>query len=259
MRLNLKFMLLLLTTVSCSCAFSGNLLAAMVEYTSGHADIGLAVEDDGALFLHYHFGVGSAMLDGTAATTANEELTPAEAYVRVSDAAMTTAPFAIDFLGASQGDPLWILPQTQNSNLAFLGIASEELDPAVYSAAGFRMTGFNGPGNFALFQAGSFGGFNTFFRSNDGVDPMVDFLPSVIGSHDHYNFGFTQEGVYDVTLEGFTTDNLGNTLTDSGTFRFAVGSATAVPEPSSLVLMVAGVAGFSAFSIRRRRLKREKA
>jgi hypothetical protein len=119
--------------------------AEMVEYSAGHGDIGLALEGPGQLFLHYHFGVGSAILDGVPATMANEELAPAEAYVRVSDANIITLPGPVDFLGTAAGAQVWALPPVNTAGVPFLGIATEELDPMQFASAGFRLTGMTGP------------------------------------------------------------------------------------------------------------------
>jgi surface-anchored protein len=219
-------------------ALNGPLVAEMVEYTAGHADIGLVLEGPEQLFLHYHFGVGSAILDGLPATALNEELAPSEAYVRVSDATIVF-PGAVDFLGTASGDPIWVLPQGNTPGVPFFGFATAELNPMQFTSAGFRLSGMSGPagGNFALFQQPSFGPPNVFMRTNDGINPLVDFLPSTVGGHDHYNFAFTKVGIYDLEIEGFATTGAGMTLTDSGSFRFLVGSATAIPEPGSLALL----------------------
>ncbi len=224
--------------------------AAMVEYTTGHSDIGLAYDSLEGLFLHYHFGVGSAILDGLPATAANEELAPSEAYVRVADSTMITVPSSVPFLGVNANDPVWLLSQSNTSGQPFVGLAAEELQPTDFTSAGFRLTDFVGPagGNFALFGQSGFTT-NVFMRSNDGVNPVFDLFNVSIGGHDHASWGFTKEGVYDLTIQGFASGPAGS-FTDTGTFRFVVGSLTAVPEPSSLVLVLLGA---SASAWRRKR------
>ena len=226
--------------VGLACTFTNPLSAEIIEYTAGHADIGLTLEGPGQLFLHYHFGVGSAILNGAPATAANEERGPAEANVRVSDATVITLPAPVEFLGTLAGDQAWILPQANTPGLPFLGIATAELDPMQFTSAGFRLTGMRGPagGNFAAFQVPSFGAPNVFMRTNDGINPAIDFIPSAVGAHDHFNYGFTKIGIYDLDIEGYASGP-GVSLTDSGTFRFVVGSSTAIPEPSSLALLAA--------------------
>ena len=227
--------------------------AALVEYTNGHADIGLAYSQADGLFLHYHFGVGSAILDGAPATAANEELSPSEAYVRVADSTKVFVPGSVPFLSLNTNDPAWILSQSNVSGQPFLGIASEELLATDFTSAGFRLTGFRGPvgGEFALFGQSGFTT-NVFMQTNNGINPAQDLYNIGIGSHDHANYGFSKEGVYDLDIQGFASGPAGS-FTDSGTFRFVVGSLTAVPEPSSMVLLIAG-ASASLLSRRRRRI-----
>ncbi len=239
-----KFLSTIASTVGLVAAFSISLSAELMEYTAGHADIGLALEGPGQLFLHYHFGIGSAILEGVPATALNEELAPSEAYVRVSDSMIVTLPTPVDFLGTLAGDSAWILPQGNTPGVPFLGIATEELDPVQFTSAGFRLTGFTGPlgGNFAFFQVPSFGAPIVFAKSVDGIDPGFDVVPSLVGGHDHYNYAFTKDGIYDIGIEGYASGP-GGSLTDSGTYRFVVGSSTAVPEPNSLILLLAGSMG----------------
>jgi len=227
----------------CFGAFLGCLSSAsaeMIEYTNGHADIGLGYTPLDGLFLHYHFGVGSAILDGIPATAANEELSPSEAYVRVADSTKVFVQSSVPFLSLNANDPAWILSQSNVSGQPFLGIAAEELLSTDFTLAGFRLTGFRGPvdGQFALFGQSGFTT-NIFMQTNNGINPTQDFYNIGIGSHDHANFGFTKEGVYDLDIQGFASGPAGS-FTDSGTFRFVVGSLTAVPEPSSLALLIAG-------------------
>ncbi|MGB7327497.1 MAG: choice-of-anchor M domain-containing protein [Rubripirellula sp.] len=219
---------------------------AVVEYASGHGDIGLAYEDS-ELELHYHFGDG-AVLDGSP-LVGELEYGPSEAYVRVGDNAKVTTTADVSFLGTSMGDSVWLLPQSNTAGLPFLGIAAEELD-ATFSGAVLSMSSFSGPGEFALWQAGGIGGTNVRWQSSNGID-NTDMLNLGIGGHDHYNYGFTAEGVYDVGVTAVADFAAGGSVTDFGTFRFVVGSATAVPEPGSLVVLAA--AGIAAMVPRRRR------
>ncbi|QEF99260.1 hypothetical protein Mal15_33220 [Stieleria maiorica] len=233
-------------------AFAGNAAADVVEYSAGHSDIGLAYED-GELHLHYHFG-SDAILDGNpTGVVGGVEYDPSEAVVRVTNDALYAggAPGPISFLGLDTGDPVWILPQSNAGGLPFLGIATEELD-APFNSASFEMTGFSGPGQFALWQ----GGFtpSVFMQTNDGVigGPSDTLSIAGVGSHDHYNWGFTEEGVYDIqlTATAFNSSLPGGFATDTGTFRFVVGNVTAIPEPSSFAAIALAATGFL---VRRRR------
>lgn len=224
---------------------AGSAQAAPLEYSLGHADIGLAYEG-GELELHYHFGSG-AVLDGTPSLV-DLELQPEAAYVRVPDSAVRM-PGVVPFLGTSVTDPVWVLPPSNTSGLPFLGIAAEDLESSEIASATISLTDFRGPGQFALWQ-GVFSP-TVFWQTNDGLS-STDLLNVAIGGHDHYSYGFTAEGVYD--LEFFAQANLdgGGSVTDVGVFRFVVGNSTVVPEPTGFAVLVA--AGFGVIGCRRRRI-----
>ena len=172
------------------------------------------------------------------------ELEPSEAYVRVSDSTMTFVPSSVAFLGLNAGDPVWTLPQSNTPGVPFLGLAAEELNPLQFNSAGFRLTGFRGPlgGQFALFQLPAFSAPVVFMRTNDGVSPTSDFYSVPIEGHDHANFGFTKAGLYELDIQGYASGPAGS-FTDSGTFLFAVGNLTTVPEPTSFALILAPALG----------------
>jgi surface-anchored protein/MYXO-CTERM domain-containing protein len=198
------------------------------------------------LELHYHFGIG-AVLDGVP-QVADSEFAPQEAYVRVPDAAIQF-PGAVPFLGTGALDPVWVLPQSNTSGLPFLGIAAEELSASDFASATISLTNLNGPGQVALWQSSGFGA-NVIWRSNDGLT-AADLLNLVIEGHDHYNLGFTAEGVYELELTARGDLVGGGFVTDVGVFRFAVGSSTVIPEPSGCAALA--VAAVGTVAARRRR------
>jgi surface-anchored protein len=244
---------------------AGSADAATVEYASGHSDIGIGYEGGNELFLHYHFGT-SAVLNGTTsggdvydgtpfAAGEDAEIEPSEIYTRIGDGAAGTVPLApsFDFLGPD-GSPVWVLPTTDTAGLPFMGFAAEELDPGTFSSPEFALSGFSGPGDFSLWSID--GGTGTVTVNMDTEAGVIQSTPNSLGlaagTHSHWNIGFTEEGVYDVELTASATHNTLGLLTDTETFRFVVGSATAVPEPSSLSLLA--VIGGAA-TLRRRRRK----
>ena len=226
----------------------GSIDAALIEYSAGHADIGVALEN-GDLELHYHFG-GNAVLDGVT-LGAGAEFAPQDIYVRVSDSLkITGAPLQLIGLGSGPGDA-WILPQSNQSGAPFIGIATEDL-PLDFGNTEFSLVGMSGPGEFSLFSLG----FSTtvYWSTFDGLDSS-DKLTLSAGTHSHFAYGFTAPGVYEVGIQARSLND--PSLVDSNVFTFVVGDATSppvspVPEPSSLMLMGLGALGLCGASLRRR-------
>ncbi len=128
---------------------------------------------------------------------------------------------AFAFLGKA-GDPLWTLPQVQDSALLWPGWNTEEW--AAGTLAGdltWRLVGVDGPGAFALFASGSFGEPDIHFNSRDG---LPDALSVPRGTHAHGNWAFAKEGVYRLTFEMSGKRSSGETISDRETLAIAVGS-----------------------------------
>lgn len=249
--------------------------ADLLEYTAGHGDIGVAYEG-GALELHYHFET-SAVLNGVTLGLGEEvETGPGGAYVRVSDSPLVyNANYApnlsqYDFTGRTGDDPdLWVLPSSNVEGVPYLGIAAEEgfneadwnggirisLDSWNYIAHG---SGDAALANFSLFQVVDPLNPTVTMATSDGVDGNDSFVSSF--GHDHFNYGFTEEGIYELTLTA-TGDHVDfGELSDTGTFRFSVGDGTpaAVPEPGTtgVLVLASSVLGIG-YLVRRRRKKHE--
>lgn len=226
-------------------AFSAH---AIDVYTDGHADIGVAY-DAGALEPHWHLHSG-AVVNG-APLGAEEEFAPSQLLAYVADPPIARPGGAQwDFLGTAAGNNIWFLPQNNTSGKPFLGIASEELDPADWNSLKLSLTGISGPagGHFSLWQNGVFGP-EVKMATSDGITGADGFFQTV-GGHDHYNFGFTTPGVYYLTFRWDGSHKNDGEVTASDTFAFGV---TAVPEPAATA---AGTAlALAAFGLWRRRSK----
>lgn len=122
-----------------------------------------------------------------------------------------TLPEATPF-GAG-GAPFWILPQSQNPNLLYLGISAEGVPQGVFDGPlQLRLTRFEGPGYFMAWQATGPGQFNIRLDTRNGLDAADGFTPAA-GAHEHYNWGFSTNGVYCVTFQvSGTNASMGKTV-----------------------------------------------
>lgn len=176
-----------------------------------------------------------------------------------------------NFIGTGAGQNVWVLPQTQNVNLIYGGVAAEEIEPGTFLTYSitdprinngnpasaewvhYRLRGVNGPGQFSMWQTDTFGQPVVWMASADGIQPS-DFVVLPAGSHVHYNWGFTEPGFYEVIVEATAfLPNGDPTISGEVSYFFAV---NAVPEPGSLALMGLVCTGAGAWYYRQRRARR---
>lgn len=209
-------------------------------YSSGHADFGVAYEPGG---FYFHFHAEGATVDGAEVEDAEYDIPD----VTVLAALESSVVLPIDFpaLGATTGQTVWILPEVEDAALPFLGLATEELDGAEWGNITFSLgavTSPSGNGDFALWQSGSFG--EVLLRMST-ADPAPDSLILPTGSHAHYNWGFTEAGVWEIEMTVSGTHITDGFQSSTQTLTFNV-----VPEPVSAVL---GGIGMLGLLLRRRR------
>ena len=121
------------------------------------------------------------------------------------------------FLG-SPGSPIWILPQSQNVTLPYLGISAEDIPGSVFEdPMQLELVSVEGPGNFFAWSVSGAGNPPNikFIATNGVVSPQFNKATPSIGSHEHNNWGFSTNGLYRVTFRvngkflGDTTNTLG--------------------------------------------------
>jgi surface-anchored protein len=180
-----------------------------------------------------------------------QEHDSASAFARGGAQAQISRPVGStwDFTGVAAGQPLFVLPQSQNPSLPFLGIGAEGVAASTFvGPINLRLTAVSGPGAFSLFQTDVFGGLTPFMASADGIT-AADTLSVSAGSHVHYAWSFTQPGTYDLTFVASATLPGGSlTTSDPEMFRFVM-----VPEPSTSTLAMIVACG-GAIALQRRRV-----
>jgi len=217
---------------------------AETTISTGHADIFGLGYVNGQLELLIH-----AELAGT-----EVELDPASTIIRVNPAGYGARPAgtSFDFLGASSSF-LWTLPQDAvvagQRGILFPGVGTEEIDPDVWGSGLITITlksfGSN-PGNLFLWNENEFGEPTLFMDSTRLT--QFNSISQGAGVHEHYIWGFTEEGTYTMVFEatgtaGLSVDGGTSQSLSSGevTYKFQV-----VPEPSSSTMLLIGLVGWVA-------------
>lgn len=229
---------------------------AQIQYSEGHGDIGIGYEGPGELELHWHFenDEDDTVLDGVTqigGVVGELEFEPSEVYVRVPDISFVERPAdsALDVV-ANPGEFLYILPQleAEADGKPFLGIGTEELDMNDWDGPLTLSIGsVDGPGEFSMWQTDTFGDAVLLVAEADGLPDMFSSTP---GGHEHYNWAFTEPGVYDVEITASGVHLQDGVATDTATYRFVVGDNTPVPEPGALALVGLGVGGMALLRLR---------
>ncbi|MFI4893086.1 MAG: choice-of-anchor M domain-containing protein [Phycisphaerales bacterium JB058] len=141
-----------------------------------------------------------------------------EALLHVDHRSLLTVPASgFEFVGVSGGEQAYVLTQGQNPELLYLGFAGYGATPTNQwdrynpsSESGGRVSGLGrwlkvsldsvqGPGEFSLWQSGDSSP-TVFMSTASGGVTADDAMWIVTGGHLHYNFGFTERGLYRVNL-----------------------------------------------------------
>lgn len=189
-----------------------------------------------------HVDLGPRFVDGAWRLLVHDTVTrppvwrlPDDVVFRVGDAGRSEAPVddRYAFLGVPAGAPVWVVPQTENPGVVWLGWNTQ--DPEVMEridrGVRLRLLGADGPGKVSVYlQSGDLSGPEVLWESDAGVtDPLwVD-----VNTHTHANWVFSAPGPYVVRIEA-TADLLdGTTVTDTADVRIAVGDATPTADAAA--------------------------
>ena len=168
---------------------------------------------------------------------------PNQTVLRVNDAAIMTAPDSADypFLADVAGKPVYVVPQTQNPSVVWLGWNTQ--DPAVTATIDrgltMRVGPVSGPGRAWLFlQSGTFG--KPLLLADSGAAPGDVWIDS--GTHVHANWAFSAPGTYTATVTFLGTTTAGEAVSASTTLRFAVGDSASASEALAMAAPAAAPA-----------------
>ena len=204
--------------------------------TGGHIDIPAFGHDTIGGFephIHNEGGPDGAIIDGVR-VEGESEYEPNELIVRVDPSSTVT-------LGTTT---YYWLPETEtaaaSNGVPFVGIGLEELNSADWTGVlSLTLVSFNGPGQFRLWQEGGLGGEVDFIDTENGLDTFT----LAAGTHTHFNWGFTELGVYELEFQISGTHVADGLQSGAAIFTYAV------PEPSTALLAFGGLL----LSFRRRR------
>lgn len=203
----------------------------VVQYESGHADLVVEYDSDSDEW-EFVVALRGATVDGVSglrgelATDAVEIVVPSSNI----EPRPVNVPNLLDYdpIGVEAGVDYWKMPQTQveatDETAPFLGINNEELPSGVFqndTATWLLKQAIapSGMGHFSLHQD-ALPGPDFFISSADpNASPGVS-LP--VGLHDHFNYGFTEPGLWTIEFTASAT-RLDNTPTSgTGQFMFRV-------------------------------------
>jgi len=167
-------------------------------------------------------------------TDGNVDYTTNKVLLIVAEASRLTLPAGTPF--GNEGDSIWAIPQSQESGLLYLGTSAEGISSGIFTGPlTLSLKAVEGPGNFYVWQADQFGGFDIQMNSADGISE-ADSHSQLIGSHEHFNWGFTAPGTYFVTLQvsGRRINEMTNIFSLPATFRFNVLPLPVTGQPAAL-------------------------
>ncbi|MEU7588159.1 choice-of-anchor M domain-containing protein [Micromonospora sp. NPDC049230] len=188
---------------------------AAVVFNTGHLDLVDVAYEDGALEVGVHDEDNDV------------EYGAGEVKLIVKRQAKVTVPAdpAFAFLGTPGVSTVWVLPQIQNSNLIWPGIAAEEIGVGVFAGDALTLSvrSVDGPGQLAIYTENAVGQPTVLADSGDG---LPDAITVTAGDHSHANWAFDKAGAYRVTVRATgTLAATGQRVTsEPATLRFTVKS-----------------------------------
>jgi len=159
-------------------------------------------------------------------------------------AAETTIPPGFEQFGET-GAPFWILPASQNPELLYLGVSAEGLPRGTFDELILvRLVEVRAPGFFFLWQFDPGGNLEMRMDSRNGIGP-TDQIQPIVGSHAHFNWGFSSNGLYEVTfqVEGRLLGATTNLTAAPTPFQFAVEPIPIGPPQPAMLQNVSAVDG----------------
>jgi surface-anchored protein len=208
---------------------------------AGHVDVGPRfVDGEWTLLIHDD----AAKADATAASVWRY---PDETVLHVSDASVLQVPDdpAYAFLPVEPGEDVWVVPQTQNPDVVWVGWNTQDaaVMEAIDRGVTLALSGVQGPGDVvAYLQSGSFGEPEVLWDSTVIGDDTAEVTNAIwvdVNTHTHANWVFSEPGAYLVQLTISADLITGETVTDTRELRFAIGDDSSI-DPAFAAVWDAG-------------------
>ncbi|MDO8213121.1 choice-of-anchor M domain-containing protein [Conexibacter sp. CPCC 206217] len=224
--------------VLCLLCVAAPAAAAAADELDQRIGAGQAVASGRAVLSTGHVDVGPRFVGGSWTLMIHDDTAKADGarsvwrhtgqtVLRVGDEARMKAPDdpAYGFLAAAPGSEVFVVPQTQNPDVVWVGWNTQdpEVMETIDRGVTMTLTGVQGPGSLVVYlQSGDFAAPRVLWDSTSRARPVwVD-----VNTHTHATWVFSEAGVYlaRVTVAADLVD--GSSVTDSRDLRFAVGTRT---------------------------------
>lgn len=213
---------------------------AVTTLSSGHVDI-FEVHYDSAVnpvkfALHVHDDEGGGHYE------------PADVILQVNESSLFSSPAGLtSVLGATA----YILPSTQESDMLYGGVSADgPIGIFRNNRFSVRMVsaGLSNPGNFVLYRFSGGGALQVGLQAIGRTLAVSEFTVP-IGGHEHWNWGFSDPGIYTFEMKavGVFNADLSVVETPIELFTFVV-----IPEPTTHALLAMG---WAVASVSRKRKK----
>jgi surface-anchored protein len=137
------------------------------------------------------------------------------------------------------GESFWLLPEVQLPNVIWAGYQAYGIPPEALPEAHFdlELVDVDGPGKFNLFSSGIGYGLEFMFSPEQGIWTWR----AEAGVHVHFNWAFSERGLYKLTFRANGTLTDGTAVTsDDYQLRVFIGELEDLPQTEPTVLKIAG-------------------
>ncbi|WP_418969494.1 TIGR03773 family transporter-associated surface protein [Alloscardovia omnicolens] len=151
---------------------------------------------------------------------------PADVVMEVSEKAVIAMPqdSRYSFIGAQAGQKLYVIPQTQNPDVMWLGWNTQEnqVVSELRDGAHLSLDKVEGPGKVHVYLENGNLQAPQQLWSSDAAMPQKTWIEA--NTHTHANWVFSKKGIYHLTFTASGTLKNGQTVSHTATLNFAVGA-----------------------------------